>query len=187
MRHRSLAIILFQLASSAVSFQTLGSKQAAATGRGRRPMSPMPKLFQRKLKKNEVDCTTSSEDEWDESCFENADEYDSEASEYESEASDNAEYDSENEGVYEAYISSSEVADISSIDQAAESSNSSKAGLIVPSVFAALALIVGAALIVTRLRRNQQDEGHGGNAATDFIEIRCIPHDYPCGPASSLA
>ncbi|EJK51836.1 hypothetical protein THAOC_28958, partial [Thalassiosira oceanica] len=161
MRHRSLAIILFQLASSAVSFQTLGSKQAAATGRGRRPMSPMPKLFQRKLKKNEVDCTTSSEDEWDESCFENADEYESEASEYESEASeyeseaseyeseasDNAEYDSENEGVYEAYISSSEVADISSIDQAAESSNSSKAGLIVPSVFAALALIVGAALI----------------------------------------
>ena len=75
--NRSLAaiLLLFQLASTAVAFQTLGSRQAA-TGRGRRPM---PKLFQRNLK--EVDCTTSSEDEWDESCFEDADAEDADAGE----------------------------------------------------------------------------------------------------------
>ena len=73
--NRSLAaiLLLFQLASTAVAFQTLGSRQAV-TGRGRRPM---PKLFQRNLK--EVDCTTSSEDEWDESCFEDADAVDEDA------------------------------------------------------------------------------------------------------------
>ena len=142
--HRSLAILLlFQLASSVVAFQTLGSKQAATGGR-----RPVPKIHRRLP--NEVDCTTSSEDEWDESCNQFADE------------------DDENAFNGETYIFSN-----SNVEHANRSN--SGAGAI---VFAALALIAGAALIATRLRRDRQEE----DTTTDFIEIRCIPH-HPCGSA----
>ena len=70
--------------------------------------------------------------------------------------------------------------------EAGPGSNSRKAAVIVPSVFAALALLVGAALIATRHRRNQQEED---NTTTEFIEIGCVSHshDYFCGSASAVA